>query len=57
MNEKYAEGLISKLRSSGNDIAWLAGSFPSELIEIQADGEWSARDLLAHLRDVEYGIG
>lgn len=56
MSDQYHDGLISRLRGTGNDVAWLIGSFPQGTLDQPADGDWSARDVLAHLRDSEYGI-
>jgi hypothetical protein len=56
MSDQYHAGMISRLRAAGNDVAWLIESFPPDTLEQPADGDWSARNVLEHLRDVEYGI-
>jgi hypothetical protein len=53
---RYRDGLIARLRASGDDVVWCAELVPSPGVEWAPDGEWSALQILTHLRDVEYGI-
>ncbi|MFN8534015.1 MAG: DinB family protein [Dehalococcoidia bacterium] len=53
---RYRSGLIARLRTSGTDILWIAEMIPDPLVDEAPDGEWSARQVLGHLRDIEYGI-
>ncbi|GIW05262.1 MAG: hypothetical protein KatS3mg060_0067 [Dehalococcoidia bacterium] len=55
-DHSYQSGLIARLRSSGTDIVWCAEHIPDRFVDWAPEGEWSARQILTHLRDVEYGI-
>ena len=57
MNEqRFRSGLIARLRSSGADVVWCAEQIPDGQLGWAPEGEWSALEILTHLRDVEYGI-
>lgn len=55
-DRRYRDGLIARLRASGDDIVWCAELVPGDGVEWAPEGEWSALQILTHLRDVEYGI-
>ncbi|GIW12057.1 MAG: hypothetical protein KatS3mg061_3114 [Dehalococcoidia bacterium] len=53
---RYRRGLIARLRASGTDIVWIAELIPSEATEWSPLEQWSPRQVMLHLRDVEYGV-
>ncbi|MCS6800979.1 MAG: DinB family protein [Chloroflexota bacterium] len=54
--DPYRHGLIARLRASGEDVVWCAELFPRPHVDWAPEGEWSARQIVTHLRDVEHGV-
>ena len=53
MAEQLAEGAIARLGSTAAALRALLDGMPTELVERPLDGEWSARDVVAHVVSVE----
>lgn len=53
MAERLAEGVRERLASTPSVLRALVEGMPEELVERALDGEWSARDVVAHVTSVE----
>lgn len=52
----YRTGLVSRLRNSAVDINWIIGTFPADGQDRSLNGEWSAKQIVEHLRTIEHGV-